>query len=268
MGLRSEGIRVNILSLLLVLRTVFFAENAGIFSFFLQLTGRMEGAINHFLFWLFKMRNVGWFLFAALIIPIINSCAEKSTFAKQDDLTGFFEKKDVTIAVTDSGLGGLSVVADAAERMRELKVFNRVNFVFFNSLFSNEGGYNRLKTREEKILIFDAALQSLEQKISPALILIGCNTLSTFYHETDVSQRTGIPVIGIVEAGADLIAQNLRAHPESKVILFATPTTVAENAHKTRLLAKGFLDERIIPQPCPDLIPYIERGYDSAETEG
>lgn len=222
--------------------------------------------ISCFLFIKMK-RNVRFLLLAVLIALSVYSCAEKNTFAKPDDLAGFFDKKEVTIAVTDSGLGGLSIVADAAEKMRKLKIFGRVKFIFFNALFSNQGGYNRLKTREEKIRIFDSALNSLEQKYSPDLILIGCNTLSVFYDETEFSQKTKIPVIGIIEAGAELIAQDLKAHPESKVILFATQTTVAENTHKSKLLAKGFLSERIIPQPCPDLIPYIETGYDSTETE-
>lgn len=181
-------------------------------------------------------------------------------------LDQFFQKNDVTIAVTDSGLGGLSIMADAAERMRKAKIFRKVNFVFFNALFSNEGGYNSLKSREEKIRIFDSVLRSLEKNFRPDLILIGCNTLSTIYDDTSFSKETSIPVVGIIEAGVELIAQNLKASPNSKVIIFATQTTVSEETHKMKLEEKGILPDRIILQACPELVNYIEKGYDSEET--
>jgi hypothetical protein len=76
-----------------------------------------------------------------------------------------------------------------------------------------------------------------------------------------------IPVVGIVNAGVDLIAQNLKTHPESKVILLGTQTTVSENTYTQELEKKGFLPERIISQACPELVSYIEKGYDSDETE-
>ncbi len=158
-------------------------------------------------------------------------------------------------------------MADTVEKMRRQKIFRKLNFVFFNALFSNAGGYNSLKIRHEKIGVFNSALHSLEHKFSPDLILIGCNTLSVLYSGTEFSKTTKIPVIGIVESGVDLIAQNLKSHPESKVILFATQTTIEEGTYKDRLTNAGFQRDRIISHACPDLVPYIERGYESDETE-
>jgi len=206
-------------------------------------------------------------LLLILLVPFFYSCSGKEQLTLAEKLDQFFQKSEVTIAVTDSGLGGLSIMADAAERMREAKVFQKVNFVFYNALFSNEGGYNSLKTREEKIRIFDSALKSLEKNFRPDLILIGCNTLSTIYKDTSFSQETKIPVVGIIEAGVELIAQNLKASPDSKVIIFATQTTVSEETHKKKLEEKGIHSERIILEACPELVNYIEKGYDSEETE-
>jgi glutamate racemase len=202
-----------------------------------------------------------------MAIFAFHSCAEQQTFAKEDKLVDFFSKKEVTIAVTDSGLGGLSILGDAVRRMKKEKVFAKAHFVFFNALFSSEGGYNSLKTRQQKIRVFSSALESLEAKYSPDLILIGCNTLSVLYKETSFSQNSAIPVVGIVNAGVDLIAQNLKSHPESKVIIFGTQTTIAENTYTEELEKMGFLPERIIAQACPELVSYIEKGYDSDETE-
>jgi len=207
-------------------------------------------------------------LFLLFLTQIFYSFPVKIQLSGQEEkLDKFFLKNEVTVVVSDSGLGGLSIMADAVERMRESKIFQKVNFVFFNALFSNEGGFNSLKTRKEKIQIFDSALKSLEKNYNPDLILIGCNTLSVIYDDTSFSEETSIPVVGIVEAGVDLIAQKLETSPESEVIIFATHTTVSEETHKKKLEEKGILSQRIIVQACPELGNYIEKGYASDETE-
>lgn len=204
-------------------------------------------------------------LFSIALICL--SCADNSAFARQRNLDNFFRKKDITIAVTDSGLGGLSILAEAVDRSRTWKGFNRIDFIFFNSLFSNRGGYNSLATHEEKVLVFDSALHSLESHLHPDLILIGCNTLSAIYEETAFAERQKIPVKGIIDAGVELASASLKNHPEAKIILFGTQTTVSQKTHQERLVKKGFLPERIVYQACPDLVNYIESGYHSAETE-
>lgn len=212
-------------------------------------------------------RNISFLILFSLILIFFSCAGKKELPSLQAKLDRFFRKKEVTVVVTDSGLGGLSIVADASERMKKSKIFRDVNFIFFNALFSNKGGYNSLKTREEKIRIFDSALRSLEKNYQPDLIIIGCNTLSILYDYTSFSKETKIPIVGIVESGVEIIAQNLKALPDSRVILFATQTTVSEATHKKKLAKKGFISERIITQACPELVNYIERGYTSDETE-
>jgi glutamate racemase len=210
--------------------------------------------------------KTGAFLALVLVIFLPLSLDATETPATPS-LQSFFQKGSVTIAATDSGLGGLAVMAEAARRMKETGVFKKVDFVFFNALFSLAGGYNSLKTREEKILVFNSALESLEKNFHPDLILIGCNTLSILYKETVFSQRTKIPVVGIVEAGVELISRSLREKPGSAVIIFATPTTISEETHKKRLLEQGFAASRIIVQSCPELENYIEKDHAGDETE-
>lgn len=202
-----------------------------------------------------------------LISLICSSCAEKTSFASEKSLADFFLKEEVTIAVTDSGLGGLSIMAEAAERTKDWRGFQKANFIFFNALFSKEGGYNSLKNIAEKVSIFDSTLRSLEENYHPDMILVGCNTLSSIFEETSYSRQTKIPVVGIIDSSVELIAQNLKTYPESKIILFATQTTVSQSSNKDRLVEKGFLPERIVSQACPELANYIERDHDGEETE-
>lgn len=202
-----------------------------------------------------------------LLILMCASCAENLTFAREDSFLNFFRRDEVTIAITDSGLGGLSILADSVERSKNWKSFRKVNFIYFNALFSNQGGYNTLETHQEKVSIFDSALNNLEDRCNPDLILIGCNTLSTIYDDTSFSKRTKTPVKGIIDAGVNIAYEALKAHPESKIIIFATQTTVAQNTHKNQLLKKGFLPERIVYQACPELTRYIEADYRGDETD-
>jgi len=176
------------------------------------------------------------------------------------------QKPRPKIAIIDSGLGGLSVVAESVKKVKESRVFESCEFIFFNALFSNEGGYNSLRTREEKILVFSSALESLERKFQPDIILIGCNTLSVLYEDTPFSRKTRVPVVGIIDSGVELIAAALREHPEASVVIFATPTTVSEGVYRERLLKLGCPDERIQTQSCPELESFIENNPQGEET--
>jgi glutamate racemase len=201
------------------------------------------------------------------ILWLCASCAEYPTFARENDLQGFFQKSEVTIAITDSGLGGLSILADAVQRSQNWKGFKKINFIYYNALFSNQGGYNTLEDHQEKVFIFDSALRNLEDSFKPDLILIGCNTLSAIYDDTNYAKQARTPVRGIIEAGVHIVSEALRAYPDSQAILFATQTTVTQNTHKHWLQNKGFLPERILYQVCPELAKHIETNYSGDETE-
>jgi len=210
---------------------------------------------------------------APTVLGILFICAGLQTLTDGDTPRSqkeindhLFQKDRATIAVTDSGLGGLSVLAEAVRKLKEARIFERCDFIFFNALFSNEGGYNSLKTREEKILVFDSALESLEHKFHPDVILIGCNTLSVLSNDTQFSKRAKVPVVGIVDSGVELIAGGMREHPEASVIIFGTPTTISEGTYQSRLMKQGFPAEQVLAQSCPELESYIENDPQSDET--
>lgn len=206
-----------------------------------------------------------YFILILLLFPFL-LCAEKPDVQKQ--IADLFQKEDVTILVTDSGLGGLSVAADLTERLPESGVFDSARVIFFNSLFHNRSGYNSLKKVSDKVRIFDIALNAMADKYNPDLLLIACNTLSVLYDKTDFAKSAPFPVIGIVETGVDLIAEQFDVSADAKAIIFATKTTIASGAHKKQLMEQGISGDRIIGQPCHGLAGSIERGYDSEKTIG
>jgi glutamate racemase len=181
------------------------------------------------------------------------------------DLAPFFAKKDVTIAVTDSGFGGLSIMAELASRMKTAGLFRSVKIVFYNALFDADSGYNSLRDRDRKIAVFSRALDGLEKRFHPDLILVGCNTLSVLTAETPFAKRTKTPILDIVEPGVDLLARALAADDRSTAIILGTETTIGEGEHSRRLAARGFGPARIVAQACPELASYIENGPGSDE---
>ncbi|MDD8027792.1 MAG: aspartate/glutamate racemase family protein [Acidobacteriota bacterium] len=200
-----------------------------------------------------RFRLIGLVSLTLLVI----TCAERRKGLVPDS---------ITIAVTDSGLGGLSVMAEAAARLREAGLYRRVDLVFFNALFSNDSGYNSLPTRQEKIRVFDAALRGLEKAVRPDLILVACNTLSVLLPDTPFAQKTKIPMHGIVEPGVEMFKRALDEKPEARLLLFGTETTIAEDSHRHKLQAAGIPAGRIIVQACPELAGRIEddwRGDDA-----
>lgn len=201
-------------------------------------------------------------LFAALAAF---SCARTAMSRETRIEEVLAKKQDVTIMITDSGLGGLSVAADIAARLPDSGIFRRARIVFYNALF-DDLGYNGLASEAEKDRIFDIILRAMEERYRPDILLIACNTLSVVYDRTAFSRRTRLPVVGIVDTGVDLIARQFEKTPGATAILFGTKTTIENEAHKKALVARGFPAERIIGQACHKLAGAIERGPASPET--
>lgn len=166
-----------------------------------------------------------------------------------------------SVLVTDSGLGGLSVAAALADRFRRAGA--GLELTYFNAWPEADRGYNRMPSRTEQVRVLDAALLAMA-RLDPELILIACNTLSVLYPWTGFSRAPAVPVIDIVTLGLELIHERMRAQPGSQVILFGTLTTIASDAHRAGLVARGIEPGRIVTQVCDRLAAEIEQGPASA----
>ena len=176
------------------------------------------------------------------------------------------QRSDVTILVTDSGLGGLSVAADLAARLPASGIVRSARIVYVNAEPDVGLGYNDMKYEADKARIFDGALAAMETRFSPDLILIACNTLSVVYPGTSHATKGGTETVGIVGLGADLLARELKGRKGASAVIFATKTTIESGAHKKLLVEKGLPADRIVGEACPKLAGAIERGAASEET--
>lgn len=202
-----------------------------------------------------------------IFLILICSCSLKNTKGQgNSDLSTLLSKDEITIVITDSGLGGLSVMEDLARKMKNARSFKHVDLIFVNALFDAFSGYNSLKTRDEKIKKLNDVLTAIDKDFHPDAILIACNTLSVIYKETGWYGKTDKPVIDIVEPGIKMIEEKLTLDTGSYVIIFGTETTIEENSHKKALLDSGFAETRIITKACPQLQSYIEQNPKGEET--
>ena len=168
------------------------------------------------------------------------------------------QKDSIIVLVTDSGLGGLSVCADLDARVRQTGTYRKVRIIFANALPESNRGYNRMKTTEEKVRVFDAALHGMARTFSPDVILVACNTLSVLIPQTGFVTTSSIPVLGIVETGVGMLYEGLSADPASMAVIFGTETTIGAGTHRRLLIERGVDPARLVTQACPNLAGAIE----------
>lgn len=170
------------------------------------------------------------------------------------------------ILITDSGVGGLSVVAYAERFVRTHGWSEPVRLTFANAAPENDYGYNAMPTRAEKLETFDRFLRNVTKRFAPDSIYVACNTLTVLLPDTPYFADAAIPVKGIVETGVALLEKELEADPRSTAIIFGTQTTIDAGAYP-RLLEQRSVDaSRIVSQACPGLADTISEDRDGTRT--
>ena len=148
------------------------------------------------------------------------------------------------IAVFDSGFGGLTVLRSI------VSLVPNADYLYFGD--SARLPYGN-KSRETVARYTVEAARFLEE-CGAEILVIGCNTASSLALY-DVKSAVEIPVIGVIEPGADHAAE-LSRHREAIVI--ATENTVASHAYQRALARRGFATYE---KACPLLVPLVEEGW-------
>ena len=170
------------------------------------------------------------------------------------------------ILITDSGVGGLSVVAYAERFVRTHGFGEPVRLTFANAAPENDYGYNSMPSREVKIATFHRFLRNVTARFAPDLIYVACNTLSVLLPDTPYLAPAYIPVKGIVETGASLVFRELSVDPRSMAIIFGTQTTIDAGTYPRILEASGIAPSRIVSQACPGLADTISEDREGSRT--
>lgn len=161
---------------------------------------------------------------------------------------------DSPIGIFDSGVGGLTVVKAVQNMLPGERI------VYFGDTARVPYG-PKSQVAIRKYAQDDAAVLMRHQ---PKMIIVACNTVSAL--ALDVVERAGggIPVLGVIEAGAELAVERSRS---GRIGVIGTQATVCSNAYAlaiNRLNAEA----EVFSRPCPLLVPLAEEGLvDHAATE-
>lgn len=159
-------------------------------------------------------------------------------------------EKDASTLMIDSGVGGLSVLALAHQRLPE------ENFMFFADAANAPYGD---KTPEE-IRAFLHKILRIHKKYPLKAILLACNT-ATSAAAALLRDELKLPVIGMEPALKPAVLGS-----EGQVVVMATALTIREEKfHK--LLTQYGQGRDIVSLPCPGLMQLVEKDPLGRQTE-
>lgn len=160
--------------------------------------------------------------------------------------------RGLAIGVFDSGVGGISVLADL------IRVLPEEDFIYLGDCLNIPYGTKDVE-KARKLTV--AAVEFLLEKDIKALV-IACNT-ATSAAITHLRDWLDIPVVGMEPA----LKPAVESGGEGSVVVMATPMTLREQKFNG-LMEKYRERADIIPLPCPGLVELIEEGkLDGEEVE-
>jgi glutamate racemase len=164
---------------------------------------------------------------------------------QQDSLAAIPARAPV-VGVFDSGFGGLTVLRSLLSKIPSAK------YIYLGDTARLPYGAKSQAT------IARYAVESarfLEQRGCDYLV-IACNTATALALE-DIRQAVKVPVLGVIEPGAQA-AKKVLEHGGGDVLVLATAATVQSHAYHAACAAIGL---RAIEVACPLLVPLVEEGW-------
>ena len=152
---------------------------------------------------------------------------------------------DRPIGVFDSGVGGLTVLAELRRRLPAEP-----------TLYLGDNArtpYGPRPAEEVRSFTLEAADWLLAQDVK--LLVIACNT-ATARALDDVRDRSSVPVVGVIRPGALAAAASTRSR---NVGVIATTGTVESGAYHDAVVEADPSTD-VVQQACPELVPMVEEG--------
>ena len=154
------------------------------------------------------------------------------------------------IGVFDSGIGGLTVVAEIARQLPKEKI------VYFGDTARLPYGPKSTPT------VTQFAIQDTEFLLrhDVKVVVVACNTASSVAVD-ELRSRYDIPIIGVIEPGAlAAVSSTLNG----KVGVIGTEGTITSHAYRERIRQIDSEIE-IVEQSCPLFVPLAEEGWTDRE---
>jgi glutamate racemase len=148
------------------------------------------------------------------------------------------------IGVFDSGVGGLTVLKAL------LEVIPHTDYVYFGDTARLPYGSKSVETVSKYAI---EASRYLEQHRAQILV-IACNTATALALDS-ITKAVGVPVIGVIEPGAEHAAVQTK---NRKAVVIGTQATVSSHAYLKALDSRGVQARE---KACPLFVPLVEEGW-------
>jgi glutamate racemase len=148
------------------------------------------------------------------------------------------------IGVFDSGVGGLTVLRELVKRAPQ------ADYLYFGDTARLPYGSKSAHTVQKYAI---QAVHYLEQH-GAEMMVIACNT-ATALALAEIKAATKLPVVGVIEPGAEAAAAATR---KKNVLVIGTEATVSSHAYKKELEKRGV---KVAEKACPLFVPLIEEGW-------
>jgi glutamate racemase len=149
-----------------------------------------------------------------------------------------------TIGVFDSGVGGLTVLGAMVGRIPD------ANYLYFGDTARLPYGSKSAATVAHYAV---GAVRYLQDR-GVELLVIACNTATALAFD-EIKAAAGVPVIGVVEPGAEAAAAATR---KKKVVVIGTEATISSHAYRRALEARKVA---VREKACPLFVPLVEEGW-------
>ena len=149
-----------------------------------------------------------------------------------------------TIGVFDSGFGGLTVLKAL------LELIPGAEYAYFGDTARLPYGSKSVETVARYAV---EAAHFLESQ-GARMLVIACNTATALALD-QITAATHVPVVGVVEPGADAAAS---ATKNRKIVVVGTEATVSSHAYRKALENRGMQARE---KACPLLVPLVEEGW-------
>lgn len=154
--------------------------------------------------------------------------------------------RDRPIGVFDSGVGGLTVAGALRRRLPG------ENLLYLGDLARLPYGTKSPETVVRYALKAAAFLVAADIK----MLVVACNTASAHALGALAQAYPGLPVLGVVEAGA---AEAAKASESGRIVVAATEGTCRSEAF-SRAIAARRPESRVTQLACPMFVPLVEEG--------
>lgn len=148
------------------------------------------------------------------------------------------------IGVFDSGVGGLTVLKEL------VSLLPSAEYLYFGDTARLPYGSKSVET----VAKYTISSAKFLEKHGIDLLVIACNTATALALE-QIKGAVGVPVVGVVEPGAQQASDSTRNHC---AVVIGTEATISSHAYERALAVRGL---KVREKACPLFVPLVEEGW-------